>query len=76
MVYQLETAKSANQAAITYSTDNGKTFVAKPTIKVKTENGKTIEKPAPAETYTHIRWKFDSLASKAGIMAMYEVKVQ
>jgi uncharacterized repeat protein (TIGR01451 family) len=76
MVYQLETANSANQAVITYSTDNGKTFVAKPTIKVKTENGKTIEKPAPAETYTHIRWNFSSLPSAAGITAMYEVKVQ
>jgi uncharacterized repeat protein (TIGR01451 family) len=76
MVYQLETANSENQAVITYSTDNGKTFVAKPTIKVKSENGKTVEKPAPAETYTHIRWNFSSLPSAAGITAMYEVKVQ
>lgn len=76
MIYQLDTASSANQAMVTYSTDNGKTFVAKPTIKVKTEEGKTIEKPAPAETYTHIRWKFGSLPSAAGITAMYQVKVQ
>lgn len=76
MVYQLDTAKSQNQAEVTYSTDNGKTFVAKPIIKVKTESGKTIEKPAPAETYTHIRWKFGSLPSAAGITAMYQVQVQ
>jgi uncharacterized repeat protein (TIGR01451 family) len=76
MVYQLDTASSKNQAAVTYSTDNGKTFVAKPIIKVKTEDGKTIEKPAPAETYTHIRWKFGSLPSTVGITAMYQVKVQ
>ncbi|MGL5944345.1 MAG: hypothetical protein ACRC2S_29035 [Waterburya sp.] len=76
MVYELKTAKSGNQAVVTYSIDNGKTFVAKPTIKIKTENGKTIEKPAPAETYTHIRWQFSSLPSAAGITAMYEVKVQ
>lgn len=76
MIYQLDTASSENQAVVTYSTDNGKTFVAKPTIKVKTEDGKTIEKPAPAETYTHIRWKFGSLPSTAGITAMYQVKVQ
>jgi uncharacterized repeat protein (TIGR01451 family) len=76
MVYQLKTASSANQAKVTYSTDNGKTFVAQPIIKVKTENGKTIEKPAPAETYTHIRWNFSSLAPEAEITAMYEVEVQ
>lgn len=76
MVYQLDTAKSQNQAEVTYSTDNGKTFVGKPTIKVETEDGKTIEKPAPAETYTHIRWKFGSLPSTAGITAMYQVQVQ
>lgn len=76
MVYELETAKSGNQAVVTYSIDNGKTFVAKPTIKIKTEEGKTVEKPAPAEIYTHIRWQFSSLPSAAKITAMYEVKVQ
>ena len=76
MIYELKTATSKNQAEVVYSTDNGKTFVAKPTIKIKTEDGKTIEKPAPAETYTHIRWKFGSVAPAADITAMYEVKVQ
>jgi uncharacterized repeat protein (TIGR01451 family) len=76
MIYELNTAKSENQAEVAYSIDNGKTFVAKPTITVKTEDGKTIEQPAPAETYTHIRWKFGSLAPAADIAAMYEVKVQ
>lgn len=76
MVYELDTATSKSQTEVTYSTDNGETFVAEPIIKIKTENGKTIEKPAPAEIYTHIRWKFGSLAPEAGIAAMYEVKVQ
>ena len=76
MVYELETATSKNQAEVAYSIDNGKTFVAKPTITVKTEDGKKVEQPAPAETYTHIRWKFGSVAPAANITAMYEVKVQ
>ena len=76
MVYKLDTATSKNEVKVTYSTDNGESFVAKPVIKIKTENGEVVEKPAPAETYTHIRWQFDSLASEAGIVAMYDVEVQ
>ena len=75
MVYELDTAKSENQAEIVFSIDDGKTFVAKPTIKVETDDGKKIEQPAPAETYTHIRWKFGSLKPAADITATYEVKV-
>lgn len=76
MVYKLDTATSKNKAKVTYSTDNGESFVTKPVIKIKTEHGKIIKKPAPAETYTHIRWQFDALAPKAEIMAMYDVEVQ
>jgi len=76
MIYKLDTATSKNEAEVTYSTDNGETFVAKPMIKVVTENGETVEKPAPAEIYTHIRWQFETVAPDAGIMAMYEVEVQ
>jgi uncharacterized repeat protein (TIGR01451 family) len=76
MIYELNTATSKTKAEVAYSIDNGQTFVAKPTIKVKSQDGKTIEQPAPAETYTHIRWKFGSLAPAADIAAMYEVKVQ
>ena len=76
MVYKLDTATSKNEAEVTYSIDNGKTFVAKPKIKVKGENGKTVEKPAPAATYTHVRWQFPALAPEAQITAMYDVEVQ
>lgn len=76
MVYKLDTATSKNEVKVTYSTDNGESFVAKPVIKIKTESGEIIEKPAPAETYTHIRWQFEALAPEAGIMAMYDVEVQ
>lgn len=76
MVYKLDTATSKNEATVTYSTDKGETFIAEPVIKIKTENGEIIEKPAPAETYTHIRWRFDALAPKTGIIAKYDVEVQ
>lgn len=76
MVYELDTATSQNQAEVVYSTDNGETFVAEPTITITTEDGATIEQPAPAETYTHIRWNFGSLSPESEITAMYEVKVQ
>ena len=76
MVYKLETATSQNGATITYSTDNGETFVAQPTIEVVNEAGETVEKPAPAEIYTHIRWQFPALAPAAAAMAMYDVEVQ
>lgn len=76
MVYKLETATSQNEATVTYSTDNGETFVAKPMIEVVNEEGETVEKPAPAETYTHIRWQFEALAPAAEAMAMYDVEVQ
>ena len=76
MVYELDTATGNNGATIVYSIDNGETFVAQPTITIETENGETRETPAPAETYTHIRWQFGSIAPTADIAATYEVKVQ
>ena len=76
MVYELDTATSQNQAEIFYSIDDGKTFVAEPTIIIKTEEGASVEHPAPPETYTHIRWQFSALAPESAITAMYEVKVQ
>ena len=76
MIYEVGTATSKNQAEVVYSIDNGETFVAEPTITITTEEGEKIEQPAPAETYTHVRWKFGSLSPEAGITAMYEVRVQ
>ena len=76
MVYELDTAKSENPAEVVFSIDNGETFVANPTIVIETEDGETIEQPAPASAYTHIRWQFGSLAPEANLAATYEVQVQ
>jgi uncharacterized repeat protein (TIGR01451 family) len=42
-------------ATIAYSIDGGRTYSAQP-IMIVTENGVEVQKPAPVESYTHIRW--------------------
>ena len=77
MVYELESAKSRNNAAITYSIDGGKTYTAKPTIKITLQDGTVEEKDAPADAYTHIRYKFNrEIAPEAGLKATYLLKVR
>jgi uncharacterized repeat protein (TIGR01451 family) len=63
-------ASGAN--AVSYSVDNGKTFTATPTIQV---NGQA--KPAPVESYTHLRIQLkEVLAPNQGITAQYNVQVK
>jgi uncharacterized repeat protein (TIGR01451 family) len=78
-VYVLNSAAVGNvvNADITYSIDNAKTFVAKPVIKITLANGQVEERPAPADAYTHVQWRFNAeLASKAVVKADYQVKVR
>jgi uncharacterized repeat protein (TIGR01451 family) len=75
-LYTLDSAK-ANGAKLTYSIDGGKTFVEKPLVTVKLANGQEVQKPAPASSYTHIRWDYsNSLAPLATVRAAYEVAVK
>ncbi|MBD2101036.1 DUF11 domain-containing protein [Leptolyngbya sp. FACHB-261] len=75
--YVLESATSASGAGLTYSIDNGKTFVEKPMIKVTLPNGRIEERPAPAEAYTHVRWNFrEAVNPAAAINASYQVRVR
>jgi len=67
----------ANGAKLTYSIDSGKSFVAKPTIKVKQPNGSVIEKPAPAALYSHVRWDYSASVKPAStVRSVYEVSVR
>jgi len=76
-VYVLNSASINNTATVTYSIDNGKTFVAKPTVKVKLTDGKVVTQPAPATAYTHVRWKFgQAINPKATAAAAYQVRVR
>ncbi len=65
-VYVLNTAISESPASIVYSIDGSKTFVANPTVKVSLPNGTVVERTAPAEANTHVRWLLGrALAPKA-----------
>ena len=76
-VYLLNTAISESPASIVYSIDGSKTFVANPTVKVSLPNGTVVERPAPAEVYTHVRWFLGrELAPKATSKVFYQVKVK
>ena len=41
--------------AVAYSIDGGLTYSAQPMIETM-ENGRRVERPAPPELFTHIRW--------------------
>jgi len=77
MVYVMGSATSSNDAKITYSINNGETFVENPTIEVTQPDGTVVEKPAPASAYTHVRWQFgEEIAPQANIEARYQVEVE
>jgi uncharacterized repeat protein (TIGR01451 family) len=78
-VYVLNSATVGQNAGarITYSINNGKTFVEKPMVQVKLPDGKVEMRPAPAEAYTHVRWNFGSSVNPKTMMAAsYQVRVQ
>jgi uncharacterized repeat protein (TIGR01451 family) len=76
--YVLNSTTAQDKAAkITYSIDNGKTFVANPTVRVKLPDGKVETRPAPAELYTHVRWNFSSAINpQASVNGAYQVQVR
>ncbi len=76
-LYVLDSTTTNNEANITYSIDGGQTFVAEPTIEVKQPDGTIVNEAAPADRYTHIRWKFgESVAPNANLLAAYQVTVR
>ncbi|MGB3693321.1 MAG: hypothetical protein WBG70_04760 [Spirulinaceae cyanobacterium] len=75
-IFVLDSADSSNVATITYSIDNGATFSTEPTIQVD-NNGTIIEQPAPAESYTHIRWSFEqAIVAQEQVQASYQVSIK
>jgi uncharacterized repeat protein (TIGR01451 family) len=77
-IYVLNTAISTKSmpADVTYSIDNGKSFLGNPTVQVTLPNGTVETQPAPAEAYTHIRWIFPEQGVPSQIEASYQVKVK
>lgn len=77
MSYVLNSAGSNAGLRQSYSIDGGKTFSTNPVIKVKQADGSFLEKPAPAELYTHVRWASQGdLPPASNLVASYEVKVR
>jgi uncharacterized repeat protein (TIGR01451 family) len=77
--YVKDSAKQglAENVAVTYSIDGGKTYVAQPVIPVTLPDGKVENRPAPLETYTHVRWQFpESLKPSIAMNNSYQVKVR
>jgi uncharacterized repeat protein (TIGR01451 family) len=75
LVYRTGSARADKPVRIDYSIDGGKSYTARPVI-VTTENGKRVEKPAPREAYTHIRWTVSGpLAPGAQVTAGFEAEV-
>lgn len=66
--YVLSSATPVKGTDLTFSTDGGKTYTASPII---------AKKPAPADSYTNVRWAFvGSIAPKSQSALSYEVKVR
>jgi uncharacterized repeat protein (TIGR01451 family) len=76
-VLALNSAQASTPASVVYSIDQGKTFVAQPVVKVTLADGKVVEKPAPAEAYTHVRWQMPTaLEPNANVATTYQVTVR
>jgi len=77
MIYILGSATTSNGAVITYSVDGGQTFVENPTIEVTLEDGTVEVQPAPADSYTHVRWEAgQELTSEGNMTVGYQVIVR
>lgn len=74
LVYVTGSAAAGQPARIEYSIDGGKTYSTDPQILV-VENGKNVQKPAPREMYTHVRWTVLS-AVAAGAPVTAELRAQ
>jgi len=71
------TVNQVTGAEVTYSIDGGQTFGVNPTVDVEQADGSIVTRPAPAESYTHIRWNFpDAVSAGTGIHATYQATVE
>ena len=58
LTFNIGSDKGNETAEVTYSIDNGETFVAEPMVEVIVD-GEVELQPAPADAYTHVKWDFD-----------------
>jgi uncharacterized repeat protein (TIGR01451 family) len=65
--YVLNSATPIKGAILTFSIDGGKSYTDRPTID---------KKPAPATSYTNVRWAFATVSPKSQSTVSYEVRVR
>ncbi|HYT63018.1 MAG TPA: hypothetical protein VEL50_03920 [Gemmatimonadales bacterium] len=76
MVYVLGSATSDQRVHVEYSIDSGRTYTARPTISM-VEGGIPLQKPAPPERFTHVRWTVvGSLARAAQVTVVFHARVR
>jgi uncharacterized repeat protein (TIGR01451 family) len=74
--YEAGSASISGASHVEFSLDGGKTWAAKPLVKVKTSVGE-VERPADPAAYTMLRWVDEkSLAPKQSVTYVYEVRVK
>jgi uncharacterized repeat protein (TIGR01451 family) len=74
-VYVLGSAAADRPVRVEFSIDGGKSYSAQPAVAVA-QDGKTVERPAPPEQYTHVRWTvLSSLAPGAKVMAEFRTLI-
>ena len=77
MTYVIGSEKGNDAADVTYSIDNGATYVAEPMVEVTLPDGTVEMQPAPAEAYTHLKWTFsEALNAEEVISVSNEVTVK
>ncbi len=75
MVYVLGSATTDQRVRAEYSIDSGRTYGGRPTMNV-VEGGLTVQKPAPPERYTHVRWTVaGSLVRGAQVSVEFHARV-
>jgi hypothetical protein len=62
-------------ALIEFSIDNGRTYSERPEIE-EVVNGRKVRRPAPPESYTHVRWSERGwVRSKGKVSAEFRVQL-
>lgn len=68
-------AADREDVALDFSIDGGSTFAAQPTIE-EVVDGERIRRPAPPDSYTHIRWTVSGwVTPEARVKAEYEARL-
>ena len=75
LTYVLGSAGAERASAVVeYSIDGGATWSARPEV-VFQDGGRAVRRPAPAESYTHVRWTLEGAVSPgAQVAAQFRVQ--